>query len=118
MFYARQAAVNGAKPGMTIKTTLLVVLMVILRFGAVLRRLARAKNMLSVLVQVFVIFALITLLWAVYGYSLAFSGKGEFFGGFDNLFLKGIAPETLSSLLPTIPEYVFVAFQSTLPLSP
>ena len=94
-------------------STLLVVLMVIPGLALFYGGLARAKNMLSVLVQVFVIFALITLLWAVYGYSLAFSGKGEFFGGFDNLFLKGIAPETLSSLLPTIPEYVFVAFQST-----
>ena len=75
--------------------------------------LARSKNMLSVLVQVFVIFALITVLWAVYGYSLTFAGEGQFFGGFDKIFLKGIAPDTLSGLLPTIPEYVFVAFQST-----
>ena len=75
--------------------------------------LARSKNMLSVLVQVFVVFALISVLWALYGYSLTFSGEGQFFGGTDKLFLKGIAPDTLSGLLPTIPEYVFVSFQST-----
>ena len=94
-------------------STMLVILMVIPGLALFYGGLARSKNMLSVLVQVFVIFAMITVLWAVYGYSLAFSGEGQFFGGFDRLFLKGIAPDTLSSLLPTIPEYVFVAFQST-----
>jgi Amt family ammonium transporter len=52
-------------------------------------------------------------LWAIYGYSLAFGGEGKFFAGFDKLFLMGITPDTLSSMLKTIPEYVFVAFQST-----
>ncbi|WP_026434927.1 ammonium transporter [Acidovorax sp. JHL-9] len=94
-------------------STLLVILMVIPGLALFYGGLARSKNMLSVLVQVFVIFALITVLWAVYGYSLTFAGEGQFFGGFDKLFLKGIAPDTLSGLLPTIPEYVFVAFQST-----
>ncbi len=94
-------------------STLLVILMVIPGLALFYGGLARSKNMLSVLVQVFVIFALITVLWAVYGYSLTFGGEGQFFGGADKLFLKGIAPDTLSTLLPTIPEYVFVAFQST-----
>jgi Amt family ammonium transporter len=92
---------------------MLVILMVIPGLALFYGGLARSKNMLSVLVQVFVIFALITVLWAVYGYSLTFAGEGQFFGGFDKIFLKGIAPDTLSGLLPTIPEYVFVAFQST-----
>ncbi|MCO5105350.1 MAG: ammonium transporter [Burkholderiaceae bacterium] len=94
-------------------STLLVILMVIPGLALFYGGLARSKNMLSVLVQVFVIFALITVLWAIYGYSLAFGGEGQFYGGFDKLFLKGIAPDTLSGMLPTIPEYVFVAFQST-----
>ena len=94
-------------------STMLVILMVIPGLALFYGGLARSKNMLSVLVQVFVIFALITVLWAVYGYSLTFAGEGQFFGGFDKIFLKGIAPDTLSVLLPTIPEYVFVAFQST-----
>ena len=94
-------------------STTLVILMVIPGLALFYGGLARSKNMLSVLVQVFVIFALITVLWAVYGYSLTFAGEGQFFGGFDKIFLKGIAPDTLSGLLPTIPEYVFVAFQST-----
>ena len=94
-------------------STLLVILMVIPGLALFYGGLARSKNILSVLVQVFVIFSMITVLWAVYGYSLTFGGEGRFYGGFDKLFLKGIAPDTLSGLLPTIPEYVFVAFQST-----
>ncbi|MEF7617104.1 ammonium transporter [Aquincola sp. MAHUQ-54] len=91
-------------------STLLVILMTIPGLALFYGGLARSKNMLSVLIQVFVIFSLITVLWAIYGYSLAFAGGGSFIGTFDKLFLKGITPETLSG---TIPEYVFVAFQST-----
>ena len=94
-------------------STLLVILMVIPGLGLFYGGLVRSKNMLSVLAQVFVIFSMITVLWAIYGYSLAFGGEGLFFGNFSKLFLLGITPDTLSSMLKTIPEYVFVAFQST-----
>ncbi|GKS99735.1 ammonium transporter [Acidovorax sp. SUPP3434] len=94
-------------------STLLVILMTIPGLALFYGGLARSKNMLSVLVQVFVIFSLMSVLWAVYGYTLTFGGEGTFFGGFDKIFLKGIAPDTLSGALPTIPEYVFVAFQGT-----
>ena len=94
-------------------STMLVILMIIPGLGLFYGGLVRSKNMLSVLAQVFVIFSLITVLWAVYGYTLAFGGEGKFFGSFDKLFLMGITPDTLSSMLKTIPEYVFVAFQST-----
>ena len=56
--------------------------------------------MLSVLMHVMAIFAMITSLWAIYGYSLAFSGGGGFYGDFGKLFLKGIAPDTLSGTIP------------------
>ncbi|WP_083215134.1 ammonium transporter [Comamonas aquatica] len=94
-------------------STMLVILMVIPGLALFYGGLVRSKNMLSVLAQVFTIFSLITVLWAVYGFSLAFGGEGKFFGSFDKLFLAGITPDTLSAMLPTIPEYVFVAFQST-----
>ncbi|QXZ08843.1 ammonium transporter [Comamonas sp. Y33R10-2] len=94
-------------------STMLVILMIIPGLALFYGGLVRSKNMLSVLAQVFVIFSLITVLWAVYGYSLAFGGEGKFFGNFDKIFLKGITPDTLSHMLATIPEYVFVAFQST-----
>ena len=94
-------------------STMLVILMVIPGLALFYGGLVRSKHMLSVLAQVFTVFSLITVLWAVYGFSLAFGGEGKFFGSFDKLFLAGITPDTLSAMLPTIPEYVFVAFQST-----
>lgn len=94
-------------------STMLVILMIIPGLALFYGGLGRTKNMLSVLMQVFVIFSVITILWAIYGYSLTFSGAGSFYGNLDKLFLRGIAPDTLSSALSTIPEYVFVAFQST-----
>ena len=93
-------------------STLLVILMTIPGLALFYGGLGRSKNMLSVLMQVFVIFSLISILWAVYGYSLTFSGEGNFFGGMDKLFLKGVTTETFGALI-TIPEYVFVAFQGT-----
>ncbi|MCA0326691.1 MAG: ammonium transporter [Proteobacteria bacterium] len=93
-------------------STLLVILMIIPGLALFYGGLARSKNMLSVLMQVFCIFSLVSLLWAIYGYSLAFSGDGNFFGGFDKLFLKGVTQETFGALA-TIPEYAFIAFQGT-----
>ncbi len=113
------SATAAAAPAPTLSTgdtawmltsTMLVILMTLPGLALFYGGLARSKNMLSVLMQVFTIFSLITILWAVYGYSLAFAGGGSYFGSFDKLFLKGITPDTLSG---TIPEYVFVAFQST-----
>ena len=83
--------------------------------------LVRSKNMLSVLMQVFVTFSLITVLWVVYGYSLAFTEGNAFVGGFDRLFLKGVfdpatgafAMAATFSKGVVIPEIVFVAFQAT-----
>ncbi len=104
---------NSGDTAWMMTSTLLVILMVIPGLALFYGGLVRSKNMLSVLAQVFVIFSLITVLWAVYGYSLTFSGEGNFFGDFGKAFLAGIKPDTLSANLPTIPEFVFVSFQST-----
>ncbi len=90
-------------------STLLVIMMSLPGLALFYGGLTRAKNMLSVLMQVFVIFSLITVLWALYGYSLTFAGGGSFYGTLEKVFLSGITTETLSG---TIPEYVFAAFQS------
>jgi Amt family ammonium transporter len=83
--------------------------------------LVRTKNMLSVLMQVFVVFSLITVLWCIYGYSLAFTEGNAFIGGLDRLFLKGTFDAatgnfalggTFSKATPMY-ELVFVAFQAT-----
>ncbi len=97
-------------------STVLVVMMVIPGLALFYGGLVRSKNMLSVLMQVMVVFSLITVLWAIYGYSLAFGGEGLIIGNLDKVFLKGI---TMSSLAATftpgvmIPEFIFVAFQAT-----
>ena len=104
---------NSGDTAWMMTSTLLVILMVIPGLALFYGGLVRSKNMLSVLAQVFVIFSLVTVLWAVYGYSLTFSGEGNFFGDFAKAFLAGIKPDTLSANLPTIPEFVFVSFQST-----
>lgn len=76
--------------------------------------LVRSKNMLSVLMQVFVVFALITLLWVSYGYSLAFTEGGRFFGVFDKIFLKGITVDSVAATFSkgvVISELAYVVFQ-------
>ena len=104
--------VDSGDTAWMLTSTMLVILMTIPGLALFYGGLARSKNMLSVLMQVFCIFSLCSLLWVIYGYSLAFSGEGNFFGGFDKLFLKGVAQDTFGALA-TIPEYVFVAFQGT-----
>jgi len=94
-------------------STMLVILMTIPGLALFYGGLARSKDVLSVLMQVFVIFSVIVILWCIYGYTLAFTGDGLYIGTFEKLFLAGIGKDTLSGALPTIPEYVFVAFQST-----
>ena len=106
-------ALSAGDTAWMLTSTMLVLLMVVPGLALFYGGLVRSKNMLSVLAQVFTIFSLITVLWAIYGFSLTFGGEGKFFGGFDKIFLAGITPDTLSATLSTIPEYVFVAFQST-----
>ena len=107
------SALSAGDTAWMLTATLLVVLMIAPGLALFYGGLARSKNMLSVLMQVFVVFALIAVLWALYGYSLAFAGEGRFLGDFSRVFLLGIAPDTLSALMPTVPEYVFVSFQAT-----
>ena len=110
---AAPATLNTGDTAWLLTSTLLVILMSIPGLALFYGGLARAKNMLSVLTQVFVIYALISVLWAIYGYTLAFGGTGLVLGGWDHVFLQGIAPSSLSSVMTTVPHYVFVAFQST-----
>ena len=97
-------------------STILVVMMVIPGLALFYGGLVRSKNMLSVLMQVMVVFSLITVLWAVYGYSLAFGGAGLIIGNLDKAFLSGITMDSLAATFTEgvmIPELIFVAFQAT-----
>jgi Amt family ammonium transporter len=101
--------------------TILVVLMVIPGLALFYGGLVRSKNMLSVLLQTFMVFSVVIVLWCIYGYSLAFTQGGAFFGGFDRLFLNGIwdpvkgtfATAATFSKGVVIPEFIYVAFQGT-----
>ena len=70
-------------------STALVLMMSVPALALFYGGMVRAKNMLSVLMQVFVVFSLVTVLWCIYGYSLAFTEGNAYFGGFDRLFLNG-----------------------------
>ncbi|MFN5744516.1 MAG: ammonium transporter [Methylococcaceae bacterium] len=97
-------------------STILVILMVLPGLALFYGGMVRVKNMLSVLMQVFVIFSLIALLWASYGYSIAFTEGSAFFGGFSKAFLRGITPDSVAATFSkgvVIPEYAYVAFQLT-----
>ncbi|MFM7254802.1 MAG: ammonium transporter, partial [Betaproteobacteria bacterium] len=96
--------------------TLLVVMMSVPGLALFYGGLVRAKNVLSVLMQVATVFSLIVVLWSIYGYSLAFTGGSAFIGGFDKIFLSGVTAESAGATFSKgvyIPEIVFVAFQST-----
>src|SRR5580765_3370444 len=104
-----------------IVATALVIMMSVPALALFYGGLVRSKNMLSMLMQVFVTFSLIVVIWCVYGYSLAFTEGNAFFGGFDRLFLKGTFDSmkgefamgaTFSKATPMY-ELVFVAFQAT-----
>ena len=97
-------------------STLLVLLMTVPGLALFYGGLVRAKNVLSVLMQVLTVFSLLLLLWVAYGYSLAFGDDGAVIGGFGKLFLRGVTKDTLSATFSAgvaLPEYVFVAFQAT-----
>jgi ammonium transporter, Amt family len=97
-------------------STVLVILMTIPGLALFYGGMVRGKNVLSVLMQVFVTFCVISLLWAVYGYSIAFTEGNAFFGGFDRLFLQGMDANSVAATFSkgvVIPEYVYFVFQLT-----
>jgi Amt family ammonium transporter len=99
-------------------STALVLLMTIPGLALFYGGMVRKKNVIATLAQSFVITCLVTVLWYVCGYSLAFdanpdAGMNKFIGSFGAFFLKGVGPTTVNALAPTIPETVFIMFQMT-----
>jgi len=116
--WAQEAAVevNKGDVAWMMTSTLLVLFMALPGLALFYGGLVRSKNMLSVLMQVLVVFSLISVLWAVYGYSLAFGGEGTIIAGLDKMFLKGITMDSLADTFTDnvkLPEYLFIAFQCT-----
>ncbi|TIL69369.1 MAG: ammonium transporter [Mesorhizobium sp.] len=95
-------------------STILVLLMTIPGLALFYGGLVRAKNMLSVLMQVFTITSVVMIVWVFYGYSLAFTPGNAFVGGLSKMFLAGVDVTTVSETFTkgvAIPELVFVIFQ-------
>ncbi len=122
--FAEEVAAAAAVPNKGDTTwmmlsTLLVILMIVPGLSLFYGGLVRAKNMLSVLSQVFGIFALISILWVIYGYSLAFGDGGTMnwaIGDLSKLFLAGMTADSTAATFTdgvVIPEFTFVAFQLT-----
>jgi ammonium transporter, Amt family len=94
-------------------STVLVLLMILPGLALFYGGLVRTKNMLSLLTQVLAVTCIVTIVWALYGYSLAFTESSPWIGSTSKALLAGITPETLSDVMKTVPEYVFVFFQMT-----
>ncbi|ELY2514129.1 ammonium transporter AmtB [Cronobacter malonaticus] len=107
---AAPAAADKADNAFMMICTALVLFMTIPGLALFYGGLIRAKNVLSMLTQVSVAFALVCVLWVVYGYSLAFGSGGSFFGNMDWLLLKGIK---ITDLMGTFYQYIHVAFQGS-----
>ena len=127
---AAEAKKEEAKPAPTpnkgdvswmLVSTALVIMMSVPALALFYGGMVRSKNALSMLMQVFVVFSLVTVLWCIYGYSLAFTEGNRYFGGFDRLFLSGtfdsvkgeFANAATFSKGVVIPELLYVAFQGT-----
>lgn len=110
---ADEAVLNSGDTAWLLTSTVLVLFMTIPGLALFYGGLVRPKNVLSVLMQCFAILCMVSMIWILFGYSLAFSdgGAGQpWIGGLDKLFLRGIGPDSLSG---TIPENVFLMFQLT-----
>jgi len=105
-----EQTLSGGDTAWILTSTALVLFMTIPGLSLFYGGLVRGKNVLSVLMQCFVITCLVSVLWLIAGYSLAFSSGNGFIGGLDKLMFAGVTEEALSG---TIPEVAFAAFQLT-----
>ena len=101
---------NSGDTAWMLTATALVLFMTIPGLSLFYAGMVRSKNVLSVMMQCFAIAGLMTVLWVLYGYSIAFGGEGLYWGGLSKAFMKGV---TVDSLSGTIPETVFMTFQMT-----
>src|SRR6266480_4495417 len=117
-----EPTVNKGDNAWMLTSTVLVLLMTIPGLALFYGGLVRSKNMLSVLAQVFYTVCMVTILWALYGHSLAFTGGSDFIGGFSKAFLMGVTPDSKAatfSVDANISELVYVCFQMTFaPITP
>lgn len=115
-FHPTADMVNKGDTSWMLISSALVLMMSVPGLALFYGGLVRSKNMLSVLMQVITIVAITTLMWVGWGYSMAFTGGGEFVGGLSKAFLKGVDATTLAATFSNkvyLPEYTYVIFQMT-----
>jgi Amt family ammonium transporter len=113
---APEIVVNKGDNAWMMTSTVLVLLMTVPGLALFYGGLVRPKNMLSVLTHVFYTVCIVTVIWCIYGYSLAFTGGSEWVGGLDKLFLKGVTMDSKAATFSVgvnITEYVYICFQMT-----
>lgn len=108
---AAATAQSGADNAWMLVCTALVLMMTGPGLALFYGGLVRKKNVLATMAQSFVLMATVTVLWALYGYSIAFSEGTPFFGNFNYLFLRGVGLAVNSDYAPTIPQQTFMLFQ-------
>lgn len=106
--FAAEETLDKADNAFMMIATALVIFMILPGIALFYGGLLRSKNVLSLMAQTAVIFALVSVIWIVYGYSLAFSEGNDFIGGFSQIMLKNI---TVDSLSGPIPQFIHVVFQ-------
>jgi len=121
--FAQDAKVDAGDTAWMLTSTALVLLMTIPGLALFYAGMVRKKNILATMMQSFFICALVTVVWMVAGYSIAFGNGNAYFGDFSRLFLSGLATNwdkpyslaagTDSAVATTIPETVFLMFQMT-----
>ncbi|EQB4331708.1 ammonium transporter AmtB [Providencia stuartii] len=106
--FASDDGVDKADNAFMMVCTALVLFMIVPGIALFYGGLLRSKNVLALMAQTMVIFALVSVIWVIYGYSISFSEGNSFFGGLSQFMLKGI---NIDSLSVTIPQFIHVAFQ-------
>ncbi len=106
-------AFNSGDTAWMLTSTALVLLMTVPGLALFYAGMVRKKNVLATAAQSFAVTALISVIWMMLGYTLAFTNGNAFMGGLDRLFLNGLGLDSVSSLAPTIPESVYMTFQMT-----
>jgi Amt family ammonium transporter len=111
--FAQASKIDTGDTAWMITATGLVLMMTIPGLALFYAGMVRKKNVLATMAQSFAATFVVSILWAVIGYTLTFSGGGDFIGSLDRIFLVGITPDAISPLAKTIPECLFMMYQMT-----
>ena len=111
--FAQDSRIDGADTAWMIAATGLVLMMTLPGLALFYAGMVRKKNVLATMAQSLAATFLVSILWALVGYSLAFTGDGAFIGTLERIFLNGVTLDAISPLAKTIPESLFMIYQMT-----